>query len=364
MKNNKKGFLETISAKSNHTKVEIKLVIYTILFIICLITTVVFTFKPPVKKVVDSMTYNSQGELTYSVCLKENEFISQSCFSENRSFVTSLIDVVNLKLNYNLNSSNMADYKYKYSVKALVSANEKGDTSKIVYSEEETLLEEMLEENDINNITLAKDIAVDYQKYNNLITNFKKDYVLALDSKVTITATISVIGKRSSIDEEIVENKSSSITIPLGEQTATVSDNNADIRGSGTIIKYSDERVYGARSFILDASYKFDILFAILIIISIIKYLPTQKEYTKVVSKIIKNYDQAIVKVSKEPSITGLKVIEVSSFNEILDARDNLEKPILFYQNLQKSFCKFVIIAGTEAYILKMDAFNFTYKSK
>ena len=64
----------------------------------------------------------------------------------------------------------------------------------------------------------------------------------------------------------------------------------------------------------------------------------------------MKEYDRAIVKTRTMPDIDDLKVIEVESFEELIDARENLEKPILFIDiNPGQKSC-FLIINDRDAY--------------
>ena len=79
--------------------------------------------------------------------------------------------------------------------------------------------------------------------------------------------------------------------------------------------------------------------------------LPYKQEYIKKLEKILKEYDRAIVTVTKKPDTTKKSINNVPSFEELLDARENLEKPILFYQNRSGSKSTFIIINDKEAYV-------------
>ena len=60
---------------------------------------------------------------------------------------------------------------------------------------------------------------------------------------------------------------------------------------------------------------------------------------------------QCVIVVSKkEPDIYGLKVIECNSFNELFDAQQALEKPIVYYELVKNQKALFIINNGTEVY--------------
>ena len=77
--------------------------------------------------------------------------------------------------------------------------------------------------------------------------------------------------------------------------------------------------------------------------------------YDITLSKILREYDRVIVNSRKPIAITG-EIIELSSFNELLDVRDNLEKPIIFKEIHKGQKSEFAVKNGDETYryVLKL----------
>ena len=64
----------------------------------------------------------------------------------------------------------------------------------------------------------------------------------------------------------------------------------------------------------------------------------------------MKEYDRIIVTLSKMPNLDEYKIIEVDSFEELLDAKQNLDKPILHIEIHKNQKSCFLILSGNEAY--------------
>src|SRR5574344_917325 len=289
--------------------------------------TILLTFSLKKTKQSDSITYNNTGSLTPSICLVTNEFLPSTCSTEQKSYVTSLIDKMTVNFKLNLNASDtLTSSSYNYKIEANVKANEKGDSAKVVYNNIEVLDSGTLTKDSGQGFNVNKDFNVDFKKYNDIITSFKKNYVLALDSNLIITATIS---------EAAIYDK---VNIP----------NNSDVKSSEytSVLKK------------LNILYRADIIFVLFMIYFAFRLMPKQSAYTKKVRKILKEYDQAIAITKNFPILKDFKVIQISSFEELIDVKDNLGKPILFFENRYHNCARFLILNDNEAYIFTIRAFE------
>jgi hypothetical protein len=344
-----------------HRKFKIKslVVILTIVMITFLSLTIINILILRKTKQSDSLSYNSSATLTPSVCLINNAFLPSECTTDQRSFVSSLIDKINVNFNMKFDASDiLKSNNYTYSIVAETIANEKGDTNKIVYDNTEELLHESIDQDDINNYSVNKDLVIDFPKYNALITSFKKDYVLALDSRLIIKATITNTGNYSKIEEPVSYNNEISLTIPLSEQTVNIDYSKNNFKNNNTIYSNKISNEYDKQNKIVNIYYRIDIVIIALILILIIKLIPQQNMFQKKINKILRDYDRAIAITNSIPSLKGLKVIEIASFEELLDVKDNLEKPILFYENKSHELATFIILNYEEAYVFTMKAYE------
>ena len=76
-----------------------------------------------------------------------------------------------------------------------------------------------------------------------------------------------------------------------------------------------------------------------------------KSKYEKEKERILKTYDQIIVVSKNLPDIEQVKKIEVENFEELLDAQEELNNPIIFYENTTTHRSMFVIMGNEMAWI-------------
>ena len=72
-----------------------------------------------------------------------------------------------------------------------------------------------------------------------------------------------------------------------------------------------------------------DIIVLINLFISIKNNDFNNRQYQKILKKILKKYDKDIVSVNSIPDVRGYDVYDVVSFDELLDVKKNINKPIM-----------------------------------
>lgn len=325
-----------------------------IFILLGILTAVLFVyFQTPAIK--DSVSYNESGTLDYQICLKDNDFIRENCLNGDRSFVTALINTMTVNLDYYISSSQNLQYRYTYDVVAHVRSTPKEDDQNAVYDETYPITQN---EGTINSgiLSLDLEIPIDYNAYNTMLTEFKKNYVLALDSTLSIAVTLHVEGWSDTMRETLTKDYTMTLSMPLSESTTKVTLTDANIADEGTLVAYQENGIYAWRTLILSGLLIMDVILGIALIVLIYQTRPREKDYRKIVKRILKNYDQAIVKTLSLPNLRNYRVIDVETFEDMLDARDNLQKPILFYEDKEQDCDVFVIINDQEAYCYRIGA--------
>ena len=84
-----------------------------------------------------------------------------------------------------------------------------------------------------------------------------------------------------------------------------------------------------------------------------------KSNYDKFIAKMMRQYDRLIVVHYTCPDLSNYNVIKIKEFNELLDMRDNLKVPIMFYNvtDHQKSY--FYILNNNDLYLLILKAVDF-----
>ena len=74
--------------------------------------------------------------------------------------------------------------------------------------------------------------------------------------------------------------------------------------------------------------------------------------YDKYINKILNEYDRLIVESTTEPDIKHSNIIKLPNFRELLDVRDNLKLPIMYYVVVKYHKSYFYIKNNNDIYLL------------
>ncbi len=75
-------------------------------------------------------------------------------------------------------------------------------------------------------------------------------------------------------------------------------------------------------------------------------------KYDKFVNNILKEYDRLIVETNTDIDLKKYNIIEIKKFTELLDVRDNLKCPILYYCITKHYKGMFYIKNNNDIYLL------------
>lgn len=323
----------------------IAIFILSVLFKLCLNNAVNF-------KKENSITYNSNSNVNYKVFLKDNDYYDTSYLDAGRQYITNIIDYIDVNFDYKFNVSDNSNIKYKYYIVGNLLITERGSEGKILYDKEEILLaEKTVTKDDLKNINVLENFKVDYSKYNDLVTSFKSKYVLSVDSQFLLTLHVDVISESANIIEKITDTQELIVSIPLSEQTIQIKTDYNEAGVTNTVTEYTDVKIINTIYFVLSLICIILMVVVVMFLMEFLNKIMVKKSlYTKKMKKILKEYDRVIVILKKIPNINGLNVIEINSFDELLDARESLGKPILLAEINKNQKSWFMILDGKEIY--------------
>ncbi len=279
----------------------------------------------------DSVVYEEKSDIDYRVFLKENHFFETPYLPKNQVYITSLIDKIDVDLKYDLTFANARSGSYSYTIKGLISADLQTGNSN--YWQKEYVLKEGVVENfeNKNLVSITENLSIDYDTYNDLLMEFKKEYGLSINGYLKIFLYITTGLDSEFTDEKIVKESVMSLSIPLTKATIEVpieikAPNEKSILSTGMI--HSDDTKYNILKISGFSLMGISAIAAVLSVLLFVKSKEKQYYYIKKVNNILKTYDSIIVNVKNIPSLKDLKVIDVSEFNELLDAHSEVRLPI------------------------------------
>lgn len=325
------------------------------MFFFCLFVIIGFKF------IINSLSINSdeklhfqeKGNVKYSVCLKDNDFFEDECLNSNMSYVASLIKNISFDFNYQFNGNFdnlVSSVDYEVVAKLIIENND----TKTKYYEKEYVLAPKTSDSIKNNGTLYnldKKINIDYEYYNNIATNFKSQY--GVDSQSYLEVYLNTYNNVNSKYKDIPTSAQISVQIPLSQKAIEIKFNTQEINKS--IDKYITSKnivINGYLIFIVGITFLFtSLIFLFFIFMIIKKYAKTISKYDKFINRILKEYDRLIVETATFPDEKEYNVLIINSFNELVDVRDNLRSPIMFYNVKDHKMSKFYILNNNNLYL-------------
>ena len=350
-------------AKKNFTKIkyesfENKLIKQIILMVFTLILSLGMIYYALNNTNKESISYTQNGNVDYKVCLKENNFYSQNCLDKNMSYVSSLIKNVGLTFNYDLNTSEQLNVKTEYEVTAKLVISNAENTSK--YFEQKYILQDKTSEgiSQINNeYKISKNIDIDYDYYNTIASTFKSQYGVETNSYIEVSFQVFHTNKENE-DIRVPSPNPVILNIPLSQKSI-----NINMTASG-INKQETQNIESSIFTLNNIICLFIGIIALIVCLisglKIAKMLTLIKEkknnYDKFMEKILREYDRLIVETSTLPKFNNYFVTKVNSFGELIDVRDNLRLPIMYYEVAKHQKCHLYIIDNKNLYLLTVKA--------
>ena len=335
-----------------------------ILFILFLSIGVYFLLSATKITHSEKLSYDEKGNIDYTVCLKQNDFYEDKCVSNNMTYVASLIDNINLTYNYafNINKDILEKNNFEYEVTAKLVIQNSEDMSNF-YEKNYTILSkcknDLLKKN--NKAVISKSFDIDYNYYNDIATNFKSQYGVDSISYLEVYFTVyNDINSKYNIPNTSV----SSIKVPLSQKSIQIKLDSKETNKKDNKVVYTNEFCITNWIYII-----ISIILLVLSLIPLIKGIKlinklgsNKTDYDKFISKILKEYDRLVAETKSLPLFDKYNIMEINGFNELLDVRDNLKLPIMYYNVTMHQKAYFYIVYGKNLYLYTVKSSDFSEK--
>ena len=308
------------------------------------------------------VSYSENSNIEYRVYLKENNFFEEDYLEENRTYITSLIDYLDITFNYDIDLSEKLNGSYSYYIKGIISADKVGNTSDSYWTKEYKLTDTVTEEYiDSDRLQISENIKINYQEYNQLLTSFKTEYGLSMEGHLKIVLVVLNNVESEILDRNIMKETTSELDIPLTSLTIEVPIKADGISTEGFLI---DETIYDDSLIFLVTKiigYMFFIFAGVLILFLIfMTFRGIKKEsiYHKKLKKILKVYDCIIVNIRDFPKLDNLNVINVNNFEELIDVHSEVRRPINYIHKNNGATFMLITEGIVYKYFLSRDLFS------
>lgn len=306
----------------------------------------------------ETVSYSQYGNVDYKVCLKNNNFYTQNCLDKNMSYVSTLIKNVAITFDYDLSTNKDLDIKTEYEVDAKLVISNTDNTSK--YYEQKYILKPKTSEGivKINNAyKISQNVDIDYDYYNAIASNFKSQYRVETNSYLEVSFQVYHTNSTTG-DVKVTSPSPVVLNIPLSQKSININMASSGINKQET--QNIESSIFTLKNIICLFIGVISLIVCLISSLKVAKMLSLTKEkknnYDKFIEKILREYDRLIVETSTLPKFNEYYVTKVNSFGELIDVRDNLRLPIMYYEVAKHQKCHLYITNNKNLYLLTIKA--------
>ena len=269
------------------------------------------------------VNFKETSSVQYNVCMLANQRYNTSCVEEGLEYDASLVDTINAHFEYGVNFSSDISYNMYYHVDAVTKIYDKDDVNKIFYTSTDTVKDKVAL-GDVNNyISFNTDVVLDYSKFNKGAVFYQNRYFL--NSKADLEIILY-------LDEPDNSRKIASLIVPLGTpnfmiQKNVVSNTNGTVAVDGNFWNHYNAICALIASILIVVALFLLYRTAILVL----RVTSNRSEYQQRLDDILREYDRIIVIARNGYESNYVKeVVKLDTFDELLEIRNELIKPIIY----------------------------------
>ena len=287
------------------------------------------------------LNYTDKGSIDYTVNYKENEFYEEPVQKSKKLYPANLVDSIDLNLNYNLHYDNAVEYTYKYVVNAdlyITNKNAKENEDTLIFEDKEELIRSEVKKGVATDVKINEKLSIPYEKYNSIAKAFIDEQGISAECYLDISFSVDTGGKYEDI-KGINKNTNVKVKIPLCEKLIDINESAALKEDHGQFLSKGINMHWLVFVILMGL---IAIMFLIISIKLAISCIPKLSPYEKKMKDIFRKYDQLIVKVKGIVNLDN-NIIEVCTFEDLVNASDRILQPIKFYEIEKNEKSVFVI---------------------
>ncbi len=332
-----------------------KIVLFILTCILISIFIIIKSFNLPGELQKDVLySYTVDESAKYKVYLFDNNFIKDSYMEMDKSYITELVDYIDLDLNYVLNGSKLATMDYSYDIIAnlyvdYASSGELKD-SHLWIKEYDIVKDKKVKAERNSKIKISENVKFDYSTYNDEVKRFRESFGMPITAYLNIQFTI-----KANVDVDGTPNDSSGTSVvelnmPLNQQVFDIT-----TKKSGN----TQKTIYASVGEIEDINKPLFIIGTLILAVSLIGLFGNIRKYIRItgksdyeiaLSKVLKNYGDIVAEILHPIETSYMKIIDVKNFDQLLDIEEEIRMPILFCETKKDEEGQFTIIHDNIVY--------------
>ena len=291
-------------------------------------------FNNKVTKIEENVyTYKNEYKSDYNVNIKSNPFITEKSLPAGQTYISDLIDSIDMELDYKYSGSTSTLINYDYKIDAVLGASYTNDGEELSVWNKTYNIKTVDSQQSNDDISIKEKIDVDFKKYNEEVKNFKQTLGMSIDAFLYIKLTVNT---NTTINHQDVKNQYvSNFSISLGDKVAVVNEKNNDtkvgsVKHSNTIedTDVNVVKVIFSMAFVLISIYGM-----YFVRYKTKKFNTIRNEFKLELNRILKSCQDRIVIVKNQFETEDENVIDVKDFGELIKLSEELFKPILCWMS-------------------------------
>lgn len=311
------------------------LFIITLLIIIYAIYLWIISYEDGEEKI---LNYNEELKVDYKVYLKENNFYEKEYLTEEYNIVASAIDTIDINFDYLLNLSKYVQGETNYTINTKIVAYQKIDDKKVwdnnkIIKDKSTIIYDK----DTTNINVIDSFKIDYQEYKRIMTDYQKKYGVSLIGQLIIEININSELKYNEFNNNIkFNNRVATIKTSVTDPIISITKDIPDLTKNSKVIEKMDSTINYTKLTLSIIALTGGIIICFYLGKILVTLFGYNSVYVRKLNKILKTYNSIIVDVEKINISKNENILNVKSFDEILDAQFELRIPI-YHQTINKN---------------------------
>lgn len=302
---------------------ESRVVIMLVAILLLFLVACCFVFEAVTSSGNKVVYYDENSSVDYKVCVTQNEFYKGNCLDSGMKYLSTITDTIPTTFKYDVDFSTEIEYDLDYRVVGVLKVVDKNDSDKVLYTTEDVLVQSTELKNIEDGIHFETNVEIPYKKYNQFITDYMNKYSLSANAYFDVILYL---------DENTGERALASINIPLGVSTYSITEKLTSNENRNVEIATQEWNAYSVSCAIFGVLCILTSLILVMRLTSLVtKVVNNRNDFQKHLNKVLRENDNLIVIAKDGYEISkDKKKVKVADFKELVDARNAVNKPIIY----------------------------------
>lgn len=295
--------------------------------------------------------YKNEHTASYDITMLENEYITKENIGDKNVYVTDFVDTASINMTSKYVANQVSDIIYNYKVIGRLEAVYKKDgVEQKVLKDTEILVNNKEAEETADKLEISESVVLNLRDKIQKIKEFQQE--LGMQVTTTYTVLFEITYKTEVMNQEVINIYSPSLVFDINSKTMTVKDGTEDSEKPQVITKMvpKSEDFSQARVVIATMTLILSVMLLLILFIKTCNNNNVKNEYKIELNKILKGCDEKLVEVNAKIEIEGQNLVDVKEFDEIIKVSEELNKPILYWNDEKNEESWFCVIGNNMIY--------------